>query len=139
MMIYMYTCLLTCVCLTHLWLLENNYLCRYSDNFYFCLSYWHEYLISYERKILTWLLEKRRNLSWDLHRCWRLELESHHLQTSQTYVDCKYLYSFNAKKSNWKLFYSEHLQNNAQCTAYTYIYILHISVKHTQFVCKKIS
>lgn len=127
MMIYMYTCLLTCVCLTHLWLLENNYLCRYSDNFYFCLSYWHEYLISYERKILTWLLEKRRNLSWDLHRCWRLELESHHLQTSQTYVDCKYLYSFNAKNiiENYLTVNTYKIMHNV-LHIHTYIYYIYL-------------
>lgn len=127
MMIYMYTCLLTCVCLTHLWLLENMYFCRYSDNLYFCLSYWHEYLISYERKILTWLLEKRRNLSWDLHRCWRLELESHHLQTSQTYVDCKYLYSFNAKNiiENYFTVNTYKIMHNV-LHIHTYIYYIYL-------------
>lgn len=127
MMIYMYTCLLTCVCLTHLWLLENMYFCRYSDNLYFCLSYWHEYLISYERKILTWLLEKRRNLSWDLHRCWRLELESHHLQTSQTYVDCKYLYSFNAKNiiENYLTVNTYKIMHNV-LHIHTYIYYIYL-------------
>lgn len=117
-------------------------------NLYFCLSYWHEYLISYERKILTWLLEKRRNLSWDLHRCWKLELESHHLQTSQTYVDCKYmyLYSFNGKKliENYFTVYTFIIMHYIYIHIYIYIYIpvytvLHISVKDTQFACKKIS
>ena len=53
-------------------------------------SYWRECLISYEKRIPIWWPGRRRNLSWDPHKCWKSEPGRLHLQTSQTFVDCEW-------------------------------------------------